>query len=146
MVVNETKRDVVLMTISCFVKNCDRETMVRGIIDSASQRSYLSATAANRIKLNPIRKEKVVHGLFGGVQTAAYIHQVYKVSLKSIRGDFECMIEVLEQDIICSEISPIMSEDISNLLEYDNITLAHHKDTPSKIELLIGADIVGHWI
>lgn len=51
------------------LKNDIKERVVRGIIDSGSQRSYISKRAAEEMKYQVHCENQVVHLLFGGTKT-----------------------------------------------------------------------------
>lgn len=140
------KAEVFLMTLACFIRNGNRELLLRCLIDSGAQHSYLSRSVANRLQLKLIKTVNIVHSLFGGTHTAPGCHQVYRLPLISLDRDFKCNIEVLGQDVICGEISPLTSDEVRVLMDIDEIALAHREDVPNDIELLLGADVFGRLL
>lgn len=116
--------------------------MVRCLLDTDAQRSYVTTSLVNRLKPKRIRKEKVTHGLFGGTETKPMKHCVYRVSLLSLMKDFKCTAEVLEQPRICGAVVPLSSEEMRDLLLYEDIALAYHEGALEAIEMLLGADML----
>lgn len=142
MTARSFESDVALMTLSVFAGNGDKEILVRCLLDCGSQHSYLSVSAAKRLQLKPVREVRIVHGLFGGSETHPLLHKVYKINLINLQRSYELIIEVRDQKKICGEVAMLSAEEMGELLQYDNIAMAHHKDTPMDIELLLGADVL----
>ncbi|GBM23615.1 hypothetical protein AVEN_117369-1 [Araneus ventricosus] len=56
---------VYLKTVCVEIVDQGNKRRIRGLLDSASSRSYVSDTVVNCLKLRPLRHEKVIHGLLG---------------------------------------------------------------------------------
>lgn len=146
MISRTLEPDITLLTLPIYVKNEDREILLRCILDTGAQRSYITAAAARRLNLKPRRKTKVAHGLFGGSVTDPAIHVVYRVNVHSIHKDFQCSFEAWEQKKICGEVASLSEEDRRAVEQYADITLTHHPKTPTEIDMLLGADVAGSLI
>ncbi|GFW01837.1 integrase catalytic domain-containing protein [Trichonephila clavipes] len=65
--VNET---VYLQTLVLRIEHNGKELKVRTILDSGSQKSYISERVIKVLQLRPKSKQTVLHGLFGGEKLA----------------------------------------------------------------------------
>ena len=119
------------------------EKCVRALIDSGSQRSYLSKAAAAEMGYESTGEQKMCHLLFGGDSTNTVNHKKYLVRVGSICSDFTCNFEVLDQDTICGKIPTIPRGEWHDELKMMNIKLTDYCDSDESIELLIGADVAG---
>lgn len=131
---------ILLQTLAVILRGENKCFKIRAIIDSASQRSYILKSTAEKIGYQSIRKESLKHSLFGGSCTNIYEHDVYKAHLSCMGDSYHCNFEVLSQSTICQTIPLVTQElcrdDLSNLGIYLN-------DCYGPIELLIGADVAG---
>jgi len=128
-----------------------KEGYVRVLIDTGSQRSYISKFAAQSLGLQSIGQERVIHSLFGGIERGEN-HSRYLVKMSDVREDFTCSFEALDQAKICSNIprmkygeyvrelkdKKIFATDMVNR----NVDLLF-ENSPEEVHVLIGADIAG---
>lgn len=126
------------------VKSNNRETWARCLLDPGSQRSYLTISVAQRLKLRPTRTERVSHGLFGGIVTEPVKQNVHSVRLENVERNYQFPVELVEQNKICGEVPLLSQTEVENLLYNDDVRVAHHEEAPAEIEILLGADVVGH--
>jgi len=91
--------EVLLQTILVKVTNPSnqRSEVIRVLLDSGSQRSYILETAAKEMGLESQGTEVVDHSLFGGKLVTGITHQVYEVTLGSINGNFTISALLLDQ-------------------------------------------------
>ncbi|KAF2892030.1 hypothetical protein ILUMI_14143 [Ignelater luminosus] len=108
--------EVCLQTIRVILKNDNKERVVRAIIDSESQRSYISKQAAEEMEYQPHCENRVVHLLFGGTSTMPQNHRGYLIHLKSLDNKY-----ALKRNIILTDVD----------------------QSTDPIEVLIGADVIG---
>ncbi|XP_054714642.1 alpha-glucosidase-like [Uloborus diversus] len=118
--------------------------IVRCLIDSGSQRSYLSKRAAEEMQYDRLKEENVIHNLFGGKEHIEK-HYRHRVLVSSINKEYHCNFEVLNQEKICSKIPTLKLDPCAQELNKRNIILTDQlipKETESEdIDLLIGADV-----
>ncbi|GFT59391.1 putative RNA-directed DNA polymerase from transposon X-element [Trichonephila clavipes] len=95
---NET---VYLQTLVLRIEHNGKKLKVRTILDSGSQKSYISERIIKVLQLRPNSKQTVVHGLFGGEETSPHSHLVFDVYLKNFEDTYAHSIEVLSQKKIC---------------------------------------------
>lgn len=88
-------------------ENSHRE--VCALFDSALQSSYILKSTAQNLNYPVNREVKVVHTLFGDVQTSEQAHNCYDIRLSSLDDNYMCKFEVLDQVMICKEISRVYS-------------------------------------
>ncbi|GFT44311.1 integrase catalytic domain-containing protein [Trichonephila clavipes] len=61
---------VYLQTLVLRIEHNGKELKVRTVLDSGSQKSYISERVTKVLQLRPKSKQTVVHGLFGGEKLA----------------------------------------------------------------------------
>lgn len=135
--------EVILQTIVVRVCAEGSTTLARCLLDSGAQRSYITTSLARRLRLKSDQSKKVSHIVFGEVVTEPKTQKSYKVKVVSIGNNFQFPIEVMEQNQICGKIPLLTQEEIEELLYKENISLAHHEEAPTVIEMLLGADVLG---
>ncbi|KAF2890648.1 hypothetical protein ILUMI_15524 [Ignelater luminosus] len=99
--------EVCLQTIRVTLKNDNKERVVRAIMDSGSQRSYISKQVAEEMEYQLHCENQVVHLLFGGTSTKPQNHRGYLIHLKSLDNKYACNFMAFNQDIIYHGISSI---------------------------------------
>ncbi|GBN54099.1 hypothetical protein AVEN_69430-1 [Araneus ventricosus] len=116
---------------------------VRGLLVSASSRSYVSDRVVNYLKLRPLRHEKVIHGLFVGKETPPKEHGIYAVEIIDLNGSFSYCCEVFSESNICDFVPKIEDPQILENLRVNNIELSDATCNENEIDLLIGAELIG---
>ncbi|GFX49243.1 putative RNA-directed DNA polymerase from transposon X-element [Trichonephila clavipes] len=139
--VNET---VYLQTLVLRIEHNGKELKVRTILDSGSQKSYISERVIKVLQLRPRSKQTVFHGLFGGRETSPHSHLVFDVYLKNFEDTYAHSIEVLSQKKICGFVPKIVHIHTLQELKEKNITLSDLEAKEHDIELLLGADVIGN--
>ena len=119
------------------------ESIVRVVIDGGSQRSYVRSELAVAMGYVPTRSTEMTHSLLGGVRTTSQKHNIYRIQLSSLSGDYNCNFEVMGQDVICEDIACIKSAPWMQELQRKRITLTDLDVSSSAIDVLIGADVAG---
>ena len=99
--------EVSLQTLLVKLRNKNRERIVRAVLDSGSQRSYVLKQAIDDMGYDPIGKQQVTHLLFGGGKTTPQDHTSYLIHLRSLDDRYACNFIALDQEIICQEISNV---------------------------------------
>lgn len=131
---------VLLQTLVIILRGENKDFKIRAIVDSASQRSYILDSTAEKVGYKPIRTEKMKHSLFGGSSTDTCEHNVYKAYLSDVSDNYRCNFDVLNQPTICQTMPPVTQQLCEDDLSVEGICL---EDCPGPIELLIGADVAG---
>ncbi|GBL88872.1 hypothetical protein AVEN_158978-1 [Araneus ventricosus] len=132
---------VLLQTLAVNLRGEKGKVKIRAIIDSASQRSYILKSTAQRLNYQPHRKESLRDSLFGGTSTEICHHDIYRAFFTDVSLTYNCNFEVLGQEAICATIPPVADESWIKELSENNIHLSGQRHGP--IELLIGADVAG---
>lgn len=141
-------QEVLMQTLTVCLINKNKEIQIRALIDTGSQKSYLTKGTINQIEYTPIGQENLNHSLFGGLQQTNK-HKKYRIYLSSLDKNYYCNFEVYDQDKICAEIpkignGPWMREAKNQKIyfsDYENIKGS--KKENKDIHLLIGADVCG---
>ncbi|XP_035224792.1 uncharacterized protein LOC118197394 [Stegodyphus dumicola] len=96
-------------------------------------------------------KEELIHGLFGGIKKKE-THNKYLIRLSSLKGDYHCNFQVLDQDKICTDIPKIRRDTYLIELRKHGIYLTDmqnksvdlmYEKSPLEIHVLLGADVAG---
>ncbi|GFX09994.1 uncharacterized protein TNCV_4101331 [Trichonephila clavipes] len=147
---NQNTGEVFLQTLAVFIENGNSK-LVRAILDTGSQKSYISEYAAKFIGLKSIGKETITHGLFGGHKMTE-VHNKYLINLRSYDGKYSFIMEVNDQKNICLGISRINDSLVLQKLATHNIFISDssannklclfekHSD---EMHILLGSDIIG---
>ena len=116
---------------------------VRILLDSGSQRSYVTEAVKNKLKLEPMKKETLHLNTFGGENVSKTVCSVVKLHLKGKEGE-NIEINASTFPVICS---PLPSKiDLSDYPHLEGLELSDPLDTESEvkpIDILIGADV--YW-
>ncbi|GBM52642.1 hypothetical protein AVEN_43855-1 [Araneus ventricosus] len=92
-----------------------QQELIRVVMDSGSQSSYISEKIITQFKASPLRTETVIHALFGGKETKPTYHEVF----------------------------PVENKQILNELKRKKIDFTDSFRNETEINLLIGADVLG---
>ena len=134
------RSSIVLQTFEVLIVNECNERRVRCLIDSGSERSYISEKCAKQLHLKKNGSFKMIHCLFGGKESPFVNHNKYEVKLMALDRNNTCNLNLLSQNKICSPIQRIDDRDTLKLLEENNIKLNDSGVGNLDIELLVGAD------
>lgn len=74
--------EVFMQTLCIKLRNGDKELIARAIIDTGSQKSYITQEAANCLGYDPIAEQLMSHSLFGGEKTEIVSHKKYRILLE----------------------------------------------------------------
>ncbi|XP_031356634.1 uncharacterized protein LOC116180669 [Photinus pyralis] len=135
--------EVCLMTLTVTLLQGKREQIVRAVIDTGSQNSYIREADAVTMGYHSEREEEITHTLFGGVKTRPQKHHVYRLHLRSVDGSYACTFEAKSQENICDKIPAVKFMSNMQVLEKQGIFLSDVGSSVEQISILIGADIAG---
>ena len=85
----DTKIDVLLQTADCIISNT-RETKtlkIKVLLDPGSQKTYLSDTVKNYLKLDVITKQNVAIKIFGSTNGQLKELDEFKFALRGLHGN-----------------------------------------------------------
>lgn len=120
-----------------------RQLVLRGLLDSGSENSYLTMRAVEKLKLKPISQQTMAHGLFGGRVTSPRKHSLYDVEIGSLKSDFSCKIPVLSENKICGTLPKVRNPLVMSELKDKCIEVPDFDYSHNDIDLLLGADTIG---
>ncbi|KAF8785771.1 hypothetical protein HNY73_011276 [Argiope bruennichi] len=137
---------VFLQTLVVVLRGETQDFAVRALIDTGSQKSYITKEAAKKMKYPALKETTLIHTLFGGMQNPQK-HSEYKIFVSDFNKNYHCTFNAFDQEKICAEICQIPTGFWSKELEDNGIHLTDQECLPScsssTIHLLIGADIAG---
>ena len=121
---------------------------LRLILDSGSQRSYVSTRVRNMLELPTIKREDIVIKTFGADETDIKTCDIFSLGLKSKHLEFYIEIKALEVPSICSPIQGQAVRWAKNQYNYlKGLNLADYPQktkTDLEVDLLIGANFMWH--
>lgn len=91
--------DVCLQTHRVKLYSQTRGKIVRAIIDTASQRSYIRTDIVRELGYVSIGELKVSHSLFGGVKSECEMHDIFKIRVKNLDDSYTCNFSAMSQNI-----------------------------------------------
>ena len=144
--ISTTDKTVLLQTAVASISRPDMPTetiKARMILDSGSQRSYVSRRLKNALNLPVINSERLEIKTFGSLNTVTREMENVQFMIQNPRNDFNIVLSALNVPLICE---PLPRETIqyaqekykhlSKLILADNCS----GDEDSHIDILIGAD------
>ncbi|GFV57548.1 uncharacterized protein TNCV_4399041 [Trichonephila clavipes] len=136
--------EVLLQTLVVMLQKGNHKSLVRALIDTGSQKSYILKSTAENLGFNYEGEEEFVQYLFRGSKTKMYRHKCYNICLTDIDNYYTCNLNVYDQEIICNNVPSIRHGPWINELKNRKINLSDsgHK-LGGKIEILLGADVAG---
>ena len=118
------KTDVCLQTLRVRLRGPDSECIVRVLIDSGSHKSYVLESVAQKMHLNIVGQQSMIHLLFGGVKTEPRDHRKYKLRLCSLDGKYECRMTAFDEEVICRDLPAVSAGPWMQTLRNKGISLS----------------------
>ncbi|XP_073986124.1 uncharacterized protein [Rhodnius prolixus] len=138
--INYSSGVTLLQTLMIKIKGPKSELIVRALIDSGSQKSYIKRECVEHLGLKEAGKETFSHSLFGGMEVKKQTHYVYEVELQDLAEHFSCKTSVLDQGKICSWVPRLEDMKCLESLMSKDILLSDTGRSDLEIKLLLGAD------
>ena len=91
---------VCLQTLRIRLFSESSEKIVRAVIDTALQRSYIRTDIAKDLCYESIGKQEITHSLFGGIKSKSEEHDVYLMHAKDLNDTYRCNFKVISQKTI----------------------------------------------
>ncbi|GBM66298.1 hypothetical protein AVEN_242469-1 [Araneus ventricosus] len=133
---------IFLQTLCVLIRYQGQQKLIRVVLDSGSQSSYVSGKMITQFKASSLRTETVIHALFGGKETKPTYHEVFPVEVSNLNRTFSCSFEVLSEKMICGFIPRIENKEILNELKRKKIDFTDSFRNETEVNLLIGADVL----
>ncbi|UYV77314.1 hypothetical protein LAZ67_15000474 [Cordylochernes scorpioides] len=138
--------NISLMTLIVKLKGPKRSKMVRVLLDSGSQKSYIRRSLAKELDLPKVGEVKLNKFLFGGQTTGEKAHSIFYFQLDNVDEGKAFKMEALEETIICGNISPVETGPRQWELDKKGITLTKVDNNNPEIDILIGGDYYGQLL
>ena len=135
--------EVLLQTLRVTLYNGEEKRNVPLIIDSGSQRSYITKEAATRIGYEPIAEQLLCHSLFGVESSGTVKHKKYVVHIGSLNNDYKCNFTALDQRVIRDDVLSIKRGPWCSEMRDLNIKLTDVDAKYNAVSIFLGADIAG---
>ncbi|UYV74943.1 hypothetical protein LAZ67_12001873 [Cordylochernes scorpioides] len=133
-------QDVLLQTIMVKINGENKSKVVRAMLDSGSQNSYVLEQTASEVGLTMLGKKEVVHLLFGGVKSRPQQNKRYRIYISDVDSKYNCNFEVQDCSTICSAMPSAQPTEWMTELRSKGIDLDVYRSN-TEIELLLGADV-----
>ncbi|UYV77367.1 hypothetical protein LAZ67_15000707, partial [Cordylochernes scorpioides] len=133
-------QDVLLQTTMANINGENKSKVVRAMLDSGSQNSYVLEQTASEVGLTKLGKKEVVHLLFGGVKSRPQQHKRYRIYISDVDSKYNCNFEVQDCSTICSAMPSAQPAKWMTELRSKGIDLDVYRSN-TEIELLLGADV-----
>ncbi|KFD64291.1 hypothetical protein M514_10104, partial [Trichuris suis] len=137
------KGGLLLQTLIARLVGAKARTVVRVLVDTGSQRSYLTRHVALKAGCHPVGCHNFAQSLFGGFRSGPRPHNCYDARLECLDGSYACQLQAYDESKICGLISPIPEGPWMNELREKGINLSDMGKEPSDIDVLTGADVAG---
>ncbi|XP_046145659.1 uncharacterized protein LOC123988944 [Osmia bicornis bicornis] len=136
---------VYLPTLRAKLKSETTDRIVRVVVDTGSQKSYITKEVAAQVAYEPIAEQQLNHSLFGGTKSGIRKHKKYWVRLVSLDDSFACKFAAFDQDVVCVDVPLVERGEWCNELQ-ENIHISDLGSHEQSINVLIGADIAGKFL
>ncbi|XP_055938027.1 uncharacterized protein LOC129968199 [Argiope bruennichi] len=140
---NTSSPRVFLQTLKLKMVCGNKEIPVRAILDSGSQKTYVLKNVVEKMGYIPLRKEILMHSLFGGIKSDKCEHNCYRIKLRNQDNSVTCNLEALDQPSICDKISSVIPGSWITELREMKIRLSDVGEEPQSIQVLLGSDVIG---
>jgi hypothetical protein len=135
---------VLLQTLRVKLHGPRGAKVVRALIDSGAQRSYILNSTAIDLGLSSTGTQQLAHAVFGGQVTERRSHNQHEVRIESVRGSNQLVLSLLGQERICNTLPRIPKGSWLNQLKKEGVFLTDLQPGSLEIEVLFGADACAH--
>jgi hypothetical protein len=135
-----TQGTVLLQTLRVKLFGPKGTKVVRALIDSGAQRSYILNSTASELGLRATGQQQLAHAVFGGQVTERRTHNQHEVKVESVRGDNSLQLSLLGQERICNTLSKVPKGLWLKELKKHGVFLTDMLPGSTEIEVLFGAD------
>ena len=145
--VARTRNNILLQTARSRAYTADNQLVpVRILLDSGSQRSYITNSLKVKLKLVPLRQEQLALNTFGNTGCKREDCDLIALTLQGRMGkDIE--IQVLSFPAICSPLqTAVVVDQYPHLRDLDLADNDTDEDCSDSIDILIGSDYYWHVV
>lgn len=125
------------------VSRSGKTYLARVLLDSGSQRSYVTKDCVEKLSLNELGEEVINHSLFGGVSIKSTAHKTFLMTLHNPNTEFKITVPVLDQEMICNHVPRLQDANFLSDLSDKGIILTDVGRNVPDIKILLGADVIG---
>ena len=132
-----------MQTLKVKIRNDSTELIVRAVIDTGSQNSYVLKEVADTLDYQPLAKQDMVHLLFGGAKSGITTHNKYLIRVGNLDGSYWCNFQALDEKVICADVPSVTKGSWLQELEKMSVSLTDVGSNEKTVAILIGADVAG---
>ena len=135
---------VVYQTLVVKITGQGGECNARLLFDSGAGRSFIRTALSRKIGCRRLGNETLNLGTFGGGQTKLKDARIVQASLRSLAGEQEIVVSLMESDNLCSSIPMLEVEDFQSKLDSLGIGLTDRPGAAEDpvIQIVIGLDLL----
>ena len=139
--VAKTRNNVLLQTARSKAYSADNQLVpVRVLLDSGSQRSYITNSLKAKLKLVPLRQERLALNTFGNTECKRENCDLIAVTLQGKMGE-DIELQVLSFLAICSALqTAVVVDQYPHLRDLDLADKNGDENCSDSIDILIGSD------
>ncbi|GIX90657.1 reverse transcriptase [Caerostris darwini] len=134
------KQTIYYQTLRAQIVNNNCEYNVRIICDSASERSYICESIAERAGLKTVGKEKLKIFTFASNEASVSELKRKRITLKNCNSDLVITLEALATKTICASKISSPSSRMVELLQNEGFQLSDSGASSGRVDILIGND------
>ncbi|GIY12713.1 reverse transcriptase [Caerostris darwini] len=134
------KQTIYYQTLRAKIVNNNCEYNVRIICDSASERSYICESIAERAGLKTVGKEKLKIFTFASNEASISELKRKRITLKNCNSDLVITLEALATKTICASKISSPSSRMVELLQNEGFELSDSGASSGRVDILIGND------
>ncbi|GIX67573.1 reverse transcriptase [Caerostris darwini] len=133
-----SKQTIYYQTLRAQIINNNCEYNVRIICDSASERSYICESIAERAGLKTVGKEKLKIFTFASNEASVSKLKRKRINLKNCNSDLVITLEALATKTICASKISSPSSRMVELLQNEGFELSDSGASSGRVDILIG--------
>ena len=133
-------RVILLQTARAVAINGTEQVSIRILLDSGSQLSYITKDLQERLRLKPIRREKLQLNTFGNSAFDTRSCEVVQLEIQKANSNETLAITAYSSPVICSTLPTLVSPQEYEHLKGLELADSDFPDSPHRIDVLIGSD------
>ncbi|KAJ8889652.1 hypothetical protein PR048_009152 [Dryococelus australis] len=140
---NHSSSDTLMQMLIVRIKGKTGDRHISILIDTGSQRSYITKELVAKVGYQSVGEEELRHGLISGHQSNKANHKWFHITLENPGSNYVCGFDDLDQDTICSSVPTVKREVCQRTFKDTGVTI---KDDTSPIQVLVRADVAGRLL
>ncbi|XP_033227854.1 uncharacterized protein LOC117179823 [Belonocnema kinseyi] len=132
-----------MQTLKTKVCSDTSEVIVRAVIDTGSQNSYILKSVASKFKYKQIGKQELVHLPLGGDRSEIITQARYLIRAGNSDGSYWCNFQTLDQEMIYADVPTVIEGKWIDELKNEKISFSDVCSEEKSVAVLTGVDVAG---